>query len=137
MSMNRSDRGNEPPVILPRPLSSAELSNVIAQLGTSLRRVQEEVQKCVVGQQSSVEAILCALLSRGHCLIEGVPGLAKTLLVRTLARVMELDFKRAQFTPDLMPADITGTIIYPARERGRPSEVCICQTADLHANVVG
>lgn len=91
---------------------------MVATLGESLRRVQEEVQKCVIGQQSSVEAIVCALLSRGHCLIEGVPGLAKTLLVRTLARVMELDFKRAQFTPDLMPADITGTVILRENEAG-------------------
>jgi MoxR-like ATPase len=101
-----------------RPLSSSQLSQLVSRLGASLRRVQDEVQKCVVGQPSSVEAIVCALLSRGHCLIEGVPGLAKTLLVRALARVMELDFKRAQFTPDLMPADITGTVIMREDETG-------------------
>ncbi|MFH5805456.1 AAA family ATPase [Alienimonas sp. DA493] len=71
--------------------------------------VREQVGKVVVGQQEVVEQLLIAILARGHCLLEGVPGLAKTLTVRSLAQAMHLEFRRIQFTPDLMPADITGT----------------------------
>jgi MoxR-like ATPase len=74
-------------------------------------RLQEEIAKVVVGQSHTVEAALYALLARGHCLLVGVPGLAKTLLVQALARSLELHFSRIQFTPDLMPSDITGTEI--------------------------
>jgi MoxR-like ATPase len=71
-----------------------------------------EVGQVVVGQQAMIERILIGLLTGGHCLIEGVPGLAKTLTVKTLAQTLEASFQRIQFTPDLLPADITGTIIY-------------------------
>jgi MoxR-like ATPase len=74
-------------------------------------QLREEIRHIIVGQQQVVEEVLLAMFSRGHCLLEGVPGLAKTLLVRTLARVLSLQFRRIQFTPDLMPADITGTEI--------------------------
>ena len=74
-------------------------------------RLREEIRHVIVGQQQVVEEVLLAMFSRGHCLLEGVPGLAKTLLVRTLARVLSLQFRRIQFTPDLMPSDITGTEI--------------------------
>jgi MoxR-like ATPase len=70
-----------------------------------------EIGKVIVGQQEIIEQLLIALLSRGHCLLVGVPGLAKTLLIRTLAEVLDLTFNRIQFTPDLMPSDITGTEI--------------------------
>ena len=73
--------------------------------------VREQVGRVVVGQTEVVEQLLIAILARGHCLLEGVPGLAKTLTVRSLAQTMDLDFRRIQFTPDLMPADITGTDI--------------------------
>ena len=95
----------------PEPMSEEALARLLTTLPAKVQAVQEEIQKCVVGQQETVDAALYALLSRGHCLIEGVPGLGKTLLVRALARVLELSFKRVQFTPDLMPADITGTVI--------------------------
>ncbi|MGQ9592395.1 MAG: AAA family ATPase [Planctomycetota bacterium] len=72
-------------------------------------RIRREIAKVVIGQGHVVDDLLAGLVARGHCLIEGVPGLAKTLLVSTLAAVLDLDFKRVQFTPDLMPADITGT----------------------------
>ncbi|MFN9917231.1 MAG: AAA family ATPase, partial [Pirellulaceae bacterium] len=71
----------------------------------------EEVGKLVVGQEETIEQLLIAILSRGHCLLQGVPGLAKTLMVRSLAEAIDLTFHRIQFTPDLMPADITGTDI--------------------------
>ena len=74
-------------------------------------RIRQQVAKIVVGQDDVIEQLLIAMLSRGHCLLEGVPGLAKTLMVRSLAESMALSFHRIQFTPDLMPADITGTDI--------------------------
>ncbi len=73
--------------------------------------LRKEIAKVIVGQETTVEHLLIALLARGHCLLVGVPGLAKTLLIRTLAQVLDLTFKRIQFTPDLMPSDITGTEI--------------------------
>ncbi|MDW7996460.1 MAG: MoxR family ATPase [Bacteroidota bacterium] len=72
-------------------------------------RVRDQIARVIVGQERVVEQLLVALFARGHCLIIGVPGLAKTLLIRTLARVLALRFSRIQFTPDLMPSDITGT----------------------------
>src|SRR5690554_4750470 len=79
----------------------------------SYYQVQQEIAKVVVGQTSVVEEILIAILTRSHALLVGVPGLAKTLLISTLARTLQMSFKRIQFTPDLMPSDITGTeVIY-------------------------
>lgn len=77
-----------------------------------LRKVHENINKVIVGQEQVVEKVLLALISNGHVLIEGVPGLAKTLLVKTLADSLDAGFTRIQFTPDLLPADITGTKIY-------------------------
>ena len=74
-------------------------------------RILAELRKVIVGQDEVVEQVLIALFTGGHCLITGVPGLAKTLLIKTLADILDLDFKRIQFTPDLMPSDITGTEI--------------------------
>src|SRR5574341_233448 len=71
----------------------------------------QEIGKVIVGQDKVIEEVLIALFSRGHCLLVGVPGLAKTLLISTLAEILDLDFNRIQFTPDLMPSDITGTDI--------------------------
>jgi MoxR-like ATPase len=78
----------------------------------ALLQVRREVAKAVVGQDAAVSGILIALLSRGHILLEGVPGVAKTLLVRSLAAALDIETKRVQFTPDLMPGDITGSLIY-------------------------
>src|SRR5437868_1826886 len=75
------------------------------------RRILEECAKQIVGQKAVLEQLLIALLAQGHCLLVGVPGLAKTLMIRTLADAMDLSFNRIQFTPDLMPSDITGTDI--------------------------
>lgn len=89
------------------------------RLVEACRKIREQVARIVVGQDDVVEQLLIAILARGHCLLEGVPGLAKTLMIRTLADTMNLDFQRIQFTPDLMPADITGTdIIQENRETG-------------------
>jgi len=81
----------------------------IDKLNEAYKRLQTELAKVIVGQEEVVEQLLLAIFARGHCLLEGVPGLAKTLLVSTLARCMDLSFRRIQFTPDLMPSDITGT----------------------------
>jgi MoxR-like ATPase len=100
-------------------LSERELAQILDRLPERVRHVHEEVHKTIVGQQVAVDAAMYALLSRGHCLLVGLPGLAKTLLVRALARVLNLTFKRVQFTPDLMPADITGTVILQASDSGK------------------
>jgi MoxR-like ATPase len=84
----------------------------LEQLKTALDRVATEVEKVIIGQQDAVRFSLVAILCNQHALIEGVPGLGKTLLARTLARVMGCEFNRIQFTPDLMPADITGTNVF-------------------------
>jgi MoxR-like ATPase len=81
----------------------------------ALTDLRQEVAKAVVGQDSVVTGLVIALLCRGHVLLEGVPGVAKTLLVRALAAALEVETKRVQFTPDLMPGDITGSLVYDAR----------------------
>ncbi len=83
----------------------------IEGLQTSYRAMREEIAKVIVGQEEVIDEMMIALFSAGHVLLEGVPGLAKTLLISSLARVMELSFNRIQFTPDLMPSDITGSEI--------------------------
>ncbi|TFC94128.1 MULTISPECIES: MoxR family ATPase [Cryobacterium] len=84
-------------------------------LRESLAQVRTEVGKAVVGQDGAVTGLIIALLARGHVLLEGVPGVAKTLLVRSLSHALSLETKRVQFTPDLMPGDVTGSLIYDAR----------------------
>jgi MoxR-like ATPase len=80
-------------------------------LGQACKQLQQELSKVIVGQTAVIEEILIAIFSGGHCLMQGVPGLAKTLLVSSLSQAMDLSFRRIQFTPDLMPSDITGTDI--------------------------
>jgi MoxR-like ATPase len=94
-----------------RPLPEQDPAKILEGLPDKVRQLHDEIGKVVFGQSAAVDGVLYALLSRGHCLFVGVPGVAKTLLVRSMARVMELKFSRIQFTPDLMPADITGTTI--------------------------
>ncbi len=81
--------------------------------------MQQELQKVIVGQNEVIEQIFAAIFTRGHCLLEGVPGLAKTLMVSTIARILDVSFKRIQFTPDLMPSDITGTNVLDEDEAGK------------------
>jgi MoxR-like ATPase len=92
-------------------LNESTLADVAVKVADGRRRILDELRKVIVGQDEVVDQILTALFTGGHCLITGVPGLAKTLLVKTLAAILDLTFKRIQFTPDLMPADITGTEI--------------------------
>ena len=87
-------------------------SNKIAEQGELVSRIRDEVGKVIVGQEKLIDRLILALVANGHILLEGVPGLAKTLSVNTLAKVLGLDFKRISFTPDLLPADVVGTLIY-------------------------
>ncbi|MCM2372440.1 AAA family ATPase [Aporhodopirellula aestuarii] len=108
----------------PREIGSDQMptgdNEAAAALIASIQEVKDQVSRIVVGQDEVAEQLLIAILARGHCLLEGVPGLAKTLMVRTLASSMSLEFRRIQFTPDLMPGDITGTdIIQEDHETGR------------------
>uniref|UniRef100_A0A7V5XZT1 MoxR family ATPase n=1 Tax=candidate division WOR-3 bacterium TaxID=2052148 RepID=A0A7V5XZT1_UNCW3 len=88
-----------------------ESEEIIIKLREAKKAIEEELKKVIVGQEAIIEKILITLIANGHALIIGVPGLAKTLIVNTLAQVLNLSFKRIQFTPDLMPSDITGTEI--------------------------
>ncbi|MDA1276780.1 MAG: AAA family ATPase [Verrucomicrobia bacterium] len=91
----------------------------VEQLIASRSKIEAELSKVIVGQKEVIENLLIALFSGGHCLITGAPGLAKTLLVKSIAQIFHLKFQRIQFTPDLMPADITGTEILQESEDGR------------------
>ena len=97
--------------VWPPPVESHDDVVDANELVEACNRIREQVGRVVVGQEEVIEQLLIAILARGHCLLEGVPGLAKTLMVSTLAESMHLEFRRIQFTPDLMPGDITGTEI--------------------------
>src|SRR6266571_8781798 len=95
-------------------------AQAVRELAAAYHKMTEQIGKVIVGQKQVVEQLLMAMFSRGHCLLVGVPGLAKTLLVSTVSKILHLSFKRIQFTPDLMPADITGTdILQDDPETGR------------------
>ena len=89
-----------------------EATNRISAQAELVTRIREEVGKVIVGQEKLIDRLVLALVTGGHILLEGVPGLAKTLSVNTLAKVLGLDFKRISFTPDLLPADVIGTLVY-------------------------
>jgi len=93
---------------------SLEINNeveLVEKLSEKIKEVKSEIAKVIIGQEQIIDQLLVSLFSKGHCLLVGVPGLAKTLLIKTVAEVMDLKFSRIQFTPDLMPSDITGTEI--------------------------
>ena len=92
-------------------MSSDKITEYLQQFAQSRQEMMEQLRKVIVGQSDVIEQILAAVFTRGHCLLIGVPGLAKTLLVSSISQIMELSFKRVQFTPDLMPSDITGTMV--------------------------
>src|SRR6478735_1042373 len=96
-----------PPAVIDPGASSADL-RAVEDLARAKRQILDQIERRVVGQREVVESLLISLFARGHCLFVGVPGLAKTLLISTLADVLNLSFNRVQFTPDLMPSDITG-----------------------------
>ncbi|GAB3464105.1 MoxR family ATPase [Kineococcus endophyticus] len=96
-------------------MSETPSSEAVEDARQALRAVRQEVAKAVVGQDAAVTGLVIAVLCRGHVLLEGVPGVAKTLLVRSLSASLALDTKRVQFTPDLMPGDVTGSLVYDAQ----------------------
>ena len=95
------------------------LGDILQEFSQHRQLMQEELQKVIIGQNEVIEQIFAAIFTRGHCLLVGVPGLAKTLMVSTLARILDIGFKRIQFTPDLMPSDITGTNVLDEDEHGK------------------
>src|SRR5437763_8821439 len=103
-----------PPALEETPVAEPEHVQTPAADASALERVMFEVKRVIVGQELLVERMVVSLLAQGHCLLEGVPGVAKTLAVETLAKTVSGSFARLQFTPDLVPSDIMGTRIYRA-----------------------
>src|SRR3954466_6835014 len=100
----------------PMDQSIREIHEKVAKASVFIQSLKQEIGKVIVGQDYLIERLLIGLLADGHVLLEGVPGLAKTLAVRTLARAIDTQFQRVQFTPDLLPADLIGTTIYNPRD---------------------
>ena len=105
----------------PAPGKPRNVGDVLREFSQHQQTMRTELAKVIIGQTEVIEQLLAAIFTRGHCLLEGVPGLAKTLLVSTLADILDVSFKRIQFTPDLMPSDITGTQVLEEDEHGRRS----------------
>jgi MoxR-like ATPase len=99
--------------------TTTEIAAVAERVADGRTRILTEIRKVIVGQDEVIDQVLMALFAGGHCLITGVPGLAKTLLIKTLSQILDLTFKRIQFTPDLMPADITGTEVLDEKDGHR------------------
>ncbi len=119
MAMEKSRRMNHSPDGQIAELDAEELQ-ALEKLKVAYQDVRRELGKVIVGQEAVLEQMMIAIFAQGHCLLEGVPGLAKTLMVSTLAETLQLEFNRIQFTPDLMPSDITGTeVIQEDRSSGR------------------
>src|SRR5262245_57248668 len=102
----------------PPPVSTDRINEYLAQFAQTRAQMVEQLRRVVIGQTEVIEQILAAIFTRGHCLLVGVPGLAKTLMVSSIAQILDITFKRIQFTPDLMPSAITGTMIMDEAEGG-------------------
>jgi MoxR-like ATPase len=100
-------------------VSTDRISEYLTQFSQTRQLMLDQLRRVVVGQSEVIEQILAAIFTRGHCLLVGVPGLAKTLMVSSISQILDVSFKRIQFTPDLMPSDITGTTILDEQETGR------------------
>ncbi len=100
-------------------MSSDRISEYLSQFSQSRSLMLEQLRRVIIGQTDVVEQILAAIFTRGHCMLVGVPGLAKTLMVSSISQILDVSFKRIQFTPDLMPSDITGTTVLEELETGR------------------
>ena len=114
----------EPDVDSPAILESGEADTpddlaLVRRMQEGHAQIVAEIRKIIVGQESVVDELLIALFAGGHCLVTGVPGLAKTLLIKTVADILQVDFSRIQFTPDLMPADVVGAEIVEERDGKR------------------
>jgi MoxR-like ATPase len=100
-------------------VSADRISEYLAQFSQARTQIIDQLRRSIVGQAEVIEQIMAAVFTRGHCLLVGVPGLAKTLMVSTISQILDVAFKRIQFTPDLMPSDITGTTVLEEHETGR------------------
>jgi MoxR-like ATPase len=100
-------------------MSADKINEYLAQFSQARTQIVDQLHRTIVGQAEVIEQILAAVFTRGHCLLVGVPGLAKTLMVSTISQILDVSFKRIQFTPDLMPTDITGTTVLDETESGR------------------
>src|SRR5271166_5939891 len=100
-------------------MSSDRISEYLAHFAQTRNLMLEQIHRTIVGQSDVIEQILAAIFTRGHCLLVGVPGLAKTMMVSSISTILDISFKRIQFTPDLMPSDITGTTVLDEPEAGR------------------
>lgn len=125
---------SEPAATSSGTLSIDDERRIVQMLREGRGRIEAELAKVIVGQKDVIEQVLITLLAGGHCLITGAPGLAKTLLVKSIAQVFHLNFQRIQFTPDLMPADITGTEILEETSAGRRQMVFV--KGPIFANVI-
>src|SRR5215212_2502522 len=123
-----------PPVAQPAKIAETDIE-AMKRLQKAFDEIKAQLARVIVGQDEVIEELLIALFSRGHCILEGVPGLAKTLMISTLAKCLSLDFSRIQFTPDLMPADITGTEIIEENRTTGHREFKFLQ-GPLFANVI-
>src|ERR1041384_3704029 len=111
----------------------SDIERQTAEFKENFLRIRNEIGKVIVGNEPIVDGVLICLLANGHALLEGVPGLGKTLLVRTLAQAIDLKFSRIQFTPDLMPADISGTNILVESAAGKEFRF---QPGPVFANII-
>lgn len=100
-------------------MASHQITEYLTQFSQARTQMMDQLQRIIIGQTEVVEQILAAIFTRGHCLLVGVPGLAKTLMVSSISQILDVTFKRIQFTPDLMPSDITGTMILDEQEGGQ------------------
>jgi MoxR-like ATPase len=100
-------------------VSNDKISDYLNQFSQTRAQMMEQLRRVIIGQAEVIEQILAAIFTRGHCLLVGVPGLAKTLMVSSISQILDVAFKRIQFTPDLMPSDITGTMVLDENEQGR------------------
>src|SRR5438874_8226761 len=108
-----------PPAARMFPVSTDRISEYLTQFSQTRSLMLDQLHRIIVGQSDVIEQILAAVFTRGHCLLVGVPGLAKTLMVSSISQILDVTFKRIQFTPDLMPSDITGTSVLEESETGR------------------
>lgn len=100
-------------------MSTDRINEYLAQFSQARTQILDQLRRTIVGQAEVIEQILAAVFTRGHCLLVGVPGLAKTLMVSSISQILDVNFKRIQFTPDLMPSDITGTMVLEEQEEGK------------------
>ncbi|MEI7904045.1 MAG: AAA family ATPase [Candidatus Firestonebacteria bacterium] len=117
------------------PVAKEDDLKAVEELRESNKKIKKEIGKIIVGQAEVIDELLISIFARGHCLLEGVPGLAKTLLISTLSQALSLKFKRIQFTPDLMPSDITGTEVIQENKTTKEREFKFLQ-GPLFANII-